>query len=78
MIVLQYLNLKIMFFQVFKMGLFDLIETGFDCADETINFGTRSIGYDSLYEISTIACLKSSAEGVRNQHFLLMFVIRFL
>lgn len=47
------------------MADFDIIEAGFDCADETINFGTRSIGYDSLYEISTLACLKSSNEEVR-------------
>ncbi|XP_023312751.1 kinetochore-associated protein 1-like, partial [Anoplophora glabripennis] len=41
---------------------FGIIEAGFNNADETVNFGTRSIGYDSLYEISTRACLKCSEE----------------
>nr|XP_023019423.1 uncharacterized protein LOC111508216 [Leptinotarsa decemlineata] len=41
------------------MGDFEIIETGFSSADETINFGTRSIGLGSLYEISTIGCFKS-------------------
>lgn len=59
------------------MGEFDIIETGFDCADETINFGTRSIGYDTLYEISTIACLKSSSEeevSIYNNYLLQLLV----
>lgn len=47
------------------MSEFDIIEVGFDNADETINFGSRSMGYDNLYDISTIACLKSSEESVR-------------
>lgn len=42
---------------------FGIIESGFSNADETINFGTRSVGYDSLYEISTTACLKCSEES---------------
>lgn len=49
------------------MGDFECIETGFNCADETLNFGTRHIGYDSLYEISTLACLKSE-ENSQESH----------
>ncbi|KAJ8978820.1 hypothetical protein NQ317_018911 [Molorchus minor] len=42
---------------------FAIIESGFSNADETINFGTRAIGHDSLYEISTIACFKCSEDN---------------
>lgn len=47
------------------MGDFDCIETGFNCEDETINFGSRYIAYDNLYEISTVACFKSSETDVK-------------
>lgn len=56
------------------MGEFDIIETGFNCADETINFGSRSIAYDTLYEISTIACLKSSEEEVSIIQFVVLIM----
>ncbi|KAG5873673.1 hypothetical protein JTB14_013339 [Gonioctena quinquepunctata] len=46
-----------------NMGDFEIIETGFSSADETINFGTRCIGLGSLYEISTIGCFKSSEDS---------------
>lgn len=46
------------------MSDFEIIETGFDGPDETMNFGTRSFGDDTLYEISTIAYLKLSEEVV--------------
>nr|CAI5837505.1 unnamed protein product [Callosobruchus analis] len=41
------------------MGDFE-IECGFSSADETINFGTRCMGMDSLYEIATVACIKTA------------------
>ncbi|CAH1987145.1 unnamed protein product [Acanthoscelides obtectus] len=41
------------------MGDFE-IETGFVSADETINFGTRCMGMDSLYETATVACIKTT------------------
>lgn len=50
------------------MAAFEIIETGFDSADETINFGNRSIANDSLYEISTIACLRSSEDMVSSSY----------
>lgn len=44
---------------------FDVIESGFNKADETINFGARNIGdTTNLYEVSTIASLKSSDGNV--------------
>ncbi|CAG9834311.1 unnamed protein product [Diabrotica balteata] len=46
------------------MGDFELIESSFNNADETINFGTRSMGplTTSLFEICTLACFKSEDE----------------
>ncbi|KAJ8949414.1 hypothetical protein NQ318_007513 [Aromia moschata] len=55
---------------------FAIIEAGFNNADETINFGTRSIGYDTLYEISTIACLKCSDDNSGVEQVLLNSLIR--
>lgn len=46
------------------MGDFDVIETGFNSADETINFGTRCFGMGNLYDITTLACLTSSTDTV--------------
>ncbi|RZC32599.1 uncharacterized protein BDFB_000923 [Asbolus verrucosus] len=43
------------------MADFDIIEYGYNIADETINFGTRSLADgDNLYEASTLATLKCS------------------
>ncbi|CAG9812993.1 unnamed protein product [Phaedon cochleariae] len=42
---------------------FGVIEIGFNSADETMNFGSRCIGYENLYEISTIACFTSDASS---------------
>ncbi|KYB25616.1 hypothetical protein TcasGA2_TC034281 [Tribolium castaneum] len=43
------------------MSNFDIIEFGFNTADETVNFGTRSLADgDNLYEASTLATLKPS------------------
>ncbi|VEN64327.1 unnamed protein product, partial [Callosobruchus maculatus] len=41
------------------MGDFE-IEAGFASADETINFGTRCMGMDCLYEIATVARMKTT------------------
>lgn len=47
------------------MAEWDLIETGYNAADETINFGTRAIGDPkNLYETCTLASIKHSAEVV--------------
>ncbi|XP_044266057.1 uncharacterized protein LOC123012232 [Tribolium madens] len=49
------------------MNNFDVIEFGFNNADETINFGTRNLSdADNLYEAITLATLKSST-GVEAQ-----------
>ncbi|XP_057655041.1 uncharacterized protein LOC130893178 isoform X1 [Diorhabda carinulata] len=47
------------------MSDFDLIQAGFNNADETINFGTRSIGCAtaSLFEICTLGLFKSEDES---------------
>lgn len=43
----------------------DLIECGYNAADETINFGTRIIGEGTnLYETTTLASIQHSAEAV--------------
>nr|CAH7754907.1 unnamed protein product [Callosobruchus chinensis] len=44
------------------MGDFE-IESGFASADETINFGTRCMGMDSLYEIATVASIKTAEKN---------------
>uniref|UniRef100_A0A6P7F6M5 Kinetochore-associated protein 1 n=1 Tax=Diabrotica virgifera virgifera TaxID=50390 RepID=A0A6P7F6M5_DIAVI len=46
------------------MGDFEIIECSFNNADETINFGTRSMGpvTTCLFEICTLACFKSEDE----------------
>lgn len=47
------------------MAEWDIIECGYNEADETINFGTRQLGDpENLYESSTVATIKSSAETV--------------
>lgn len=43
------------------MGNFDIIEYGYNIADETVNFGTRSLADgDNLYEACTLATFKCS------------------
>lgn len=43
------------------MSDWDVIECGFNVADETINFGTRCLGQsDNLYEASTLATFKNT------------------
>lgn len=47
------------------MSEWDLIECGYDAADETVNFGTRQLGdAENLYESYTVATIKSSADSV--------------
>lgn len=47
------------------MAEWDLIESGYNAADETINFGTRILGdCENLYETCTIATIKHSTEAV--------------
>jgi hypothetical protein len=53
------------------MSDFDVIEYGFNSADETINFGTRCLADgDNLYESLTLASLKCSEQdqGKTNPH----------
>lgn len=43
----------------------DIIECGYNAADETINFGTRQLGdAENLYESSTLATVRSSTDNV--------------
>lgn len=52
------------------MAEWDLIECGYNAADETINFGSRAIGdCENLYETCTLASVKHSADVVRNAQF---------
>lgn len=47
------------------MAEWDLIESGYNAADETINFGTRIFGdCENLYETCTVATIKHSTEAV--------------
>lgn len=47
------------------MTEYDLIECGFNAADETINFGARAIGdYKNLFETCTLASIKHSTDNV--------------
>lgn len=42
------------------MAQYDVYETGFDNLNETLVFGSRAIDGKSLYEISTLAVIRSS------------------
>lgn len=47
------------------MAEWDIIECGYNAADETINFGTRELGDSAnLYESSTLATIRSSIDNV--------------
>lgn len=52
---------------------YDVFEAGFNNFDETINFGKRAIGGEkSLYEICTLAVLRSSEDIVVSIHALIL------
>lgn len=53
------------------MANFDIIECGYNIADETVNFGTRLLSEagDNLYEASTVATLKCGESQVREHDF---------
>lgn len=50
---------------IFAMAEWNIIECGYNAADETINFGTRQLGdTENLYESSTLATIRSSVDTV--------------
>lgn len=57
------------------MGDWSEIETNFNTADETINFGSRKYsGLDNLYETSTLAVIKNSGVNKCNLKCMLILI----